>query len=32
MYANAGAEASGATAGQDDHVEDAEVIDAEEAN
>jgi len=32
MYANAGAEASGAAAGSEDHVEDAEVIDAEEAN
>jgi len=32
MYANAGAQTDGATAGQDDHVEDAEVIDAEEAN
>ena len=32
MYANAGAQADGAAAGQDDHVEDAEVIDAEEAN
>jgi len=32
MYANAGAQADGATAGSEDHVEDAEVIDAEEAN
>ncbi|MSO16914.1 MAG: molecular chaperone DnaK [Candidatus Planktophila sp.] len=32
MYANAGAQTDGAAAGQDDHVEDAEVIDAEEAN
>ncbi|CAM8619383.1 DnaK Molecular chaperone [Candidatus Planktophila versatilis] len=32
MYANAGAQADGAAAGSDDHVEDAEVIDAEEAN
>jgi len=32
MYANAGAQADGAAAGSEDHVEDAEVIDAEEAN
>ena len=32
MYANAGAQTDGAASGQDDHVEDAEVIDAEEAN
>ncbi|ASY22018.1 molecular chaperone DnaK [Candidatus Planktophila versatilis] len=32
MYANAGAQADGASAGSEDHVEDAEVIDAEEAN
>ena len=32
MYANAGAQTDGATAGSEDHVEDAEVIDAEEAN
>jgi molecular chaperone DnaK len=32
MYANAGAQADGAASGQDDHVEDAEVIDAEEAH
>ncbi len=32
MYANAGAQADGATAGSEDHVQDAEVIDAEEAN
>jgi molecular chaperone DnaK len=32
MYANAGAQADGASAGPEDHVEDAEVIDAEEAN
>jgi molecular chaperone DnaK len=32
MYANASAQAEGASAGSDDHVEDAEVIDAEETN
>ncbi|ASY16671.1 molecular chaperone DnaK [Candidatus Planktophila versatilis] len=32
MYANAGAQTDGAAAGSEDHVEDAEVIDAEEAN
>ena len=32
MYANAGAQTDGATAGSEDHVEDAEVIDAEEAH
>ncbi|ASY15337.1 molecular chaperone DnaK [Candidatus Planktophila sulfonica] len=32
MYANASAQAEGASAGSEDHVEDAEVIDAEEAN
>ena len=32
MYANAAAQTDGATAGSEDHVEDAEVIDAEEAN
>ncbi|CAN2168811.1 DnaK Molecular chaperone [Candidatus Nanopelagicaceae bacterium] len=32
MYANASAQAEGAPAGSEDHVEDAEVIDAEEAN
>jgi len=32
MYANAGAQADGAATGSEDHVEDAEVIDAEEAN
>jgi len=32
MYANAGAQTEGAAAGSEDHVEDAEVIDAEEAN
>ncbi|CAN2169222.1 DnaK Molecular chaperone [Candidatus Nanopelagicaceae bacterium] len=32
MYANASAQAEGASTGSEDHVEDAEVIDAEEAN
>ena len=32
MYANAGAQTDGAAAGSEDHVQDAEVIDAEEAN
>jgi molecular chaperone DnaK len=32
MYASASAQAEGASAGSEDHVEDAEVIDAEEAN
>ena len=32
MYANASAQAEGAQAGSEDHVEDAEVIDAEESN
>ncbi|CAN2168683.1 DnaK Molecular chaperone [Candidatus Nanopelagicaceae bacterium] len=32
MYANASAQAEGSSAGSEDHVEDAEVIDAEEAN
>ncbi|CAN2169212.1 DnaK Molecular chaperone [Candidatus Nanopelagicaceae bacterium] len=32
MYANASAQAEGASTGPEDHVEDAEVIDAEEAN
>ncbi len=32
MYANASAQAEGAQGGSEDHVEDAEVIDAEEAN
>ena len=32
MYANASAQTEGAAAGSEDHVEDAEVIDAEEAN
>ncbi|CAN2169205.1 DnaK Molecular chaperone [Candidatus Nanopelagicaceae bacterium] len=32
MYANASAQAEGASAGSEDHVEDAEVIDAEESN
>jgi molecular chaperone DnaK len=32
MYASASAQAEGASAGSDDHVEDAEVIDAEESN
>jgi len=32
MYANASAQTEGATAGSEDHVEDAEVIDAEETN
>ncbi len=32
MYANASAQSEGAAAGSEDHVEDAEVIDAEEAN
>lgn len=32
MYASASAQAEGASAGSDDHVEDAEVIDAEETN
>ena len=32
MYANAGAQTDGAASGSEDHVEDAEVIDAEEAN
>ena len=32
MYASASAQTEGASAGSDDHVEDAEVIDAEEAN
>jgi len=31
MYANASAQAEGASAGSEDHVEDAEVIDADEA-
>jgi molecular chaperone DnaK len=31
MYANAGAQAAGESAESEDHVEDAEVIDAEEA-
>ncbi len=30
MYANASAQAEGASAGSEDHVEDAEVIDAED--
>ena len=32
MYANASAQSEGAQGGSEDHVEDAEVIDAEEAN
>jgi len=32
MYANASAQTEGAATGSEDHVEDAEVIDAEEAN
>jgi molecular chaperone DnaK len=32
MYANASAQSEGAAAGSEDHVEDAEVIDAEESN
>jgi len=32
MYANASAQTEGAAAGSEDHVEDAEVIDAEESN
>jgi molecular chaperone DnaK len=32
MYASASAQAEGASTGSEDHVEDAEVIDAEEAN
>jgi molecular chaperone DnaK len=32
MYASASAQAEGASAGSEDHVEDAEVIDAEESN
>jgi molecular chaperone DnaK len=32
MYANASAQSEGAGAGSEDHVEDAEVIDAEESN
>jgi molecular chaperone DnaK len=32
MYANASAQAAGESTGSEDHVEDAEVIDAEEAN
>jgi len=32
MYASASAQTEGASAGSDDHVEDAEVIDAEETN
>ena len=32
MYASASAQTEGASAGSDDHVEDAEVIDAEESN
>ncbi|QLL22976.1 molecular chaperone DnaK [Actinobacteria bacterium IMCC25003] len=32
MYASASAQTEGASAGSEDHVEDAEVIDAEEAN
>ncbi|CAN2169582.1 DnaK Molecular chaperone [Candidatus Nanopelagicaceae bacterium] len=32
MYANASAQSEGAQSGSEDHVEDAEVIDAEEAN
>jgi len=32
MYANASAQTEGASTGSEDHVEDAEVIDAEEAN
>jgi molecular chaperone DnaK len=32
MYANASAQTEGASAGSEDHVEDAEVIDAEESN
>jgi molecular chaperone DnaK len=32
MYASAGAQAAGESAGAEDHVEDAEVIDAEESN